>query len=225
MVLTVLIAAAVALPETLPDGRRLTAGDRCSLLSINGKDEGLTREIIRESRVGGRPVWDIVIHQSLPGRQFDMRDHFVLDRRTLSPIALDNRRAGVEHVRLAYRAGRVTGTRLDKGTTIAVDVALPAPVWEGNLWGTTIAALPLQAGKTYTVPFYQYDKGLGSFVFTVTGSESVPTPAGPVEAWTVDVDVGGKTRPTYLIGKNGAELGYRAGAFGERPGGDCSALD
>jgi hypothetical protein len=226
MIVALLLTAAAAAPVTMPDGRRLTPGDRCFVLTLDGKEEGLTRETIRRVRAGGRPAWDVVIHQSLPGRKFDMRDHFVLNEADLSPIAFDNRRDGIDHVRLTYRGGRVTGSRLDKGATVPIDVVLPGPVVEGNLWGTTFGALPLRAGKTFTLPFYHYDKGIGRFIVTVTGIETIPTPAaGPVEAWTVDVDTGGKTRPTYLISRRGAELGYRAGPFAERLGGDCSALD
>jgi hypothetical protein len=115
--------------------------------------------------------------------------------------------------------------RLDKDVPTRIDVPLPGPVWEGNLWGTTIGALPLSDGKTLTLPFYQYDKGVGRFVATVTGSERVSTPAGAVDAWTVELGVGDTSRSTYLIGKDGVELGYRAGPFSEALGGDCSGLD
>jgi hypothetical protein len=143
-----------------------------------------------------------------------MRDHFVLDARDLRPIAFDNARGGVEHVRLAYERDRVTGRKVDKGAVAPVAAVTPGPVWEGNLYGIHIGALPLKQGATFELPFYQYDKGAGRFIFSVTGSETVTTPSGRAEAWVVAVDNGGATRATYLVDKrDGAELGTRAGLF------------
>lgn len=197
-----------------PDGRKVRAGERCYALELNGKAIGTTRQTVRADRLNGRRVWDIVIHQRVPARNFDMRDHFVLDARDLRPIAFDNSRGGVERVRLAYDGVRITGSKQDKGQANAIAVTAPGSVWEGDLYGLVFGALPLKQGAAFQLPFYQYDKGLGRFALTVTGSETVPTPEGPVEAWTVDVDPGGDTRATYLIGKrDGAELGSRAGPF------------
>lgn len=210
----VLLLLAGATSVVAPDGRRVEAGERCYTLEMGGKAIGTTRQTVRADRRGGRPIWDVVIHQRVPSRDFDMRDHFVLDGRDLRPIAFDNSRSGVEHVRLAYDGGRITGTKRGKDGAAAVAVAAAEPVWEGDLYGLVFGALPLRQGAEFQLPFYQYDKGLGRFALAVTGSETVQTPGGPVEAWTVDVDPGGGTKAIYLIAKsNGAELGSRAGPF------------
>ena len=49
--------------------------------------------------------------------------------------------------------------------TISVD--LNGPVWDGNLWGQTFAAMPLSTGASLTLPAYQYESGLGMFYIDV----------------------------------------------------------
>jgi hypothetical protein len=175
----------------------------------------------------GRPVLRIVVHQSVNGGAFDMRDVFTLDAATLRPLRLENTRKGVTHIRAVYGPDRITGERHEAGgTTAAIDVPLTGPVWDGNLFGLTFAALPLAEGATFVLPYWQYDKGFGDFTVRVTGSETVQTPAGPVEAWVLDAGPSPESRLTYLIGKTDhRELGYRAGPGSQMLGGDCSALE
>jgi hypothetical protein len=218
---------AVVAQDTPPiDGARLQPADRCSELLYNGQLIGVSRTIIKAVDHQGIRAWDIVIHQSVPTRSFDMRDHFVVRADTLRPLAFDNSRSGVERVRLVYADTSIAGSRSDKGVATPVAVVAPSPVWEGNLYGPLFAALPLREGGDYTIPSYQYDKGIGRFVVKVTGSETIVTPEGPVEAWTLDIDSGGPFHATYLIAKrDGTELGTRSGPFTSRLGGDCSNLD
>ncbi|MES2096288.1 MAG: hypothetical protein V4459_05980 [Pseudomonadota bacterium] len=221
-----LALAANALPP-VPDGTRLRPTTQCFAMVGGGKMIGATFQRIRAVRVAGRAAWDIVIYQRLSDGRFDMRDHFVLARRDLRPIAFDSSRFGKQHIALTYGATRITGTRVEKdGSTKTVDVPLTSPVWEGNLWGVTFGAMPLGAGATLELPFYQYDKGFDRFHLAVTGSEIVDTPSGKVAAWTVDVGTDPKRIVTYLIDKkSGAELGTRAGGFETRLGGDCRGMN
>lgn len=213
-----------------PDGSRIHEDRACYTITMNrGGIEtpmGVTWQTIERATVGGRAVLRVVVHQRVAGGAFDMRDAFLLDAATLRPIRLENDRKGERHVTLTYGADAVTGERVEDGAVHEVDVALPGPVWEGNLFGVTFGALPLAAGATFEVPFYQYDKGLGAFRVRVTGEETVTTPDGPVAAWVLDVSTGGDGPPlTYLIGKaDGRELGYRSARGGQSLGGDCSAL-
>ena len=214
----------------LPDGTRIHEDRACYTITLNrGGVEtpmGVTWQTIERATVEGRAVLRVVVHQRVAGGPFDMRDTFLMDAATLRPIRLENDRKGERHVTLDYADGRVTGSRTEADGAHAVDAALPGPVWEGNLFGVTFAALPLAAGATFEVPFYQYDKGLGAFSVRVTGEETVTTPEGPVDAWVLDVSTGGEGPPlTYLIGKaDGRELGYRSARGGQSLGGDCSAL-
>ncbi len=211
----------------VPDGNRLKPVNQCFALTRTTQQGqatiGATRQIVRATTRDGKPVWDVVIHQRMAAMAFDMRDHFVLARRDLRPILLENTRDGVSHVRLTYSDDRVTGTRRDKGQDVAVDLKV-GRVWDGNLWGLTFAALPLAVGTRFTLPNYRYDKGVSQFDLRVTGTETVATPSGPTAAWTVDVTTSRGMVVTYLIGKNGTELGTRSAQFGARLGGDCTGL-
>lgn len=186
---------------------------------------GVTWQTIEHVQLNGQAVLRVVVHQSVNGGAFDMRDTFTLAADTLRPIRLENDRKGQRHVTLDYAPDRVVGNRIEGGAPQPVDVALPEAVWDGNLFGVTFAALPLATGTTFRIPFYQYDKGVGAFEIRVTGEEVLTTPEGPVEAWTLEVSPGAGQTLTYLIAKTGRrELGYRHPRGGQTLGGDCSAL-
>jgi hypothetical protein len=224
------IAAAAAL-ATAPDGARLHEDQACyAIYAPQGGQEkviGATWQVIRRDQVAGRPVWRIVVHQRLAGGRFDLRDAFVLDARTLRPLSLETTRNGAPHAALTYADDRVSGFRIDDtGVRHAIDQPLQAPVWEGDLFGPTFAALPLAQGESFELPYFQYDRGLGAFTVKVKGSEKVETPDGVVDAWVLDAGPSRTERLDYLIAKStGRELGYRAPQGGQRLGGDCSGLD
>lgn len=212
-----LTLALIAQTAAVPDGNRLKAGTQCYTMVHGEKVMGVARQSITATRIKGVPAWDIVVHQLMPGGKFDMRDHFVVRRSDLTPITFENRKLGVEHVRVAYSEGKAVATWADKPATTA---AFTGKIWEGNLWGLTFAALPLAEGATFKLPWYQYDKGLGSFDLAVVGSEKV---AGQ-DAWIVEATTDGR-KVRYFIGKTSrAELGYASGPFGQRLGGDCSVI-
>ncbi|WP_313534852.1 hypothetical protein [Sphingomonas sp.] len=217
--LALMLIAAMPMPEAaVPDGSRLREGSACYALTREGKPIGQTWQRVRAATDGGTPVWDIIVHQRVGDGRFDMRDHFVVRRSDLRPLRMDSRRNGVEHVRVRYNGASIQVTRPDHADT---QVLAPGAVWDGNLWGLTFAALPLAEGQTYALPFFQYDKGLGRFTLKVVGSAKVDAQ----DAWLVDADAGNGRIVRYLIGKNpAAELGTETPMFGQRLGGDCSAL-
>ncbi|MBU1384585.1 MAG: DUF3108 domain-containing protein [Alphaproteobacteria bacterium] len=232
--LSLLFALAPALLQdraAVPDGARLAEGGTCYTLSMTRGEVtrpiGVTWQSVARTLRDGRPVLEIVVHQSVNGGAFDMRDEFVLDAATLRPISLTNRRKGEVHVRAAYGADRITGERTgEDGAVTPIDVPLEGPVWEGNLFGLTFAALPLAEGAEFSLPYWQYDKGFGRFSVRVTGSETVETPSGAVEAWVVEAAPGADAPLRYLIGKaDHRELSYRAAQGAQTLGGDCSALE
>lgn len=228
-----LIAAVIiqsAGPAVVPQGDRLVEARNCYVLSMTRAGAttpiGVTWQTVARDRIGDRPVLRVTVHQSVNGGAFDMRDDFVLDAASLRPIALTNLRQGAVHIRLNYASDRITGERLDSGVATPIDVPLTGPVWEGNLFGLTFAALPLSEDATFAVPYWQYDKGFGTFSVRVAGSEIVPTPEGPVEAWAVEAGPDEQRDLTYLISKSDhRELGYRAAQGSQSLGGDCSALE
>ena len=221
-----MLALAASADLVRPDGTKLRPVTQCFAILRDGKEVGSTLQRVTALKVGGRAMWEIVIHQRVAAFNFDMRDHFVVDRRDLRPSWFDSTKSGKRHIALTYTDGSVTGTRTEADGDTPIRQAFAGPVWEGNLWGIAFGALPLQAGAKFELPNYQYDKGIGRFQLEVTGSEDVETPAGKVAAWTVRVGDDPAKAVTYLIDqKTGDELGTRAGPFATRLGGDCSGLD
>jgi hypothetical protein len=224
------LALQTAAPTAVPDGGRLSEERKCYVLSMTragaSTPVGVTWQTTERDTVDGHPVLRVVVHQSVNGGAFDMRDEFVLEAASLRPMSLVNTRQGQVHVRATYGPDRITGETLTDGVSTPIDVPLTGPVWEGNLYGLTFAALPLAEGASFTLPYWQYDKGFGAFSVQVTGSETVRTPDGPVEAWVVAAGPDESRALTYLISKAGnRELSHRAAQGSQALGGDCSALE
>lgn len=214
----------------VPDGARLRPGAVCYAIVQDGRTIGATLQTIRATRADGKRAWEITVHQRV-GASFDMRDHFIVARGDLRPIAFDSRKGsegdkGWHRIAVRYTADRITGTRADANGSRRIDVPLTGAVWEGNLWGVTFGALPLTDGARLTLPVWQYDKGFGRFIVNVVGRERVETQNGPIDAWIVEAGDDPSRLARYRLGvKDGAELGYSADGFAQRPGGDCAGLD
>ncbi len=227
VVLLALLATAGASTPKM-EGARLQAGSTCYAIVAGGKPIGTTLQTITASREGSKPVWDIVVHQKVGNGAFDMRDHFVVDRRTLLPIRMDSQRGhertekGWHRVSVHYGKRSIRGTKETVNGSTPINVPLSGPTWDGNLWGLTFAALPLKEAGTYAVPFWQYDKGFGSFTARVVGSEEVDTPSGKIAAWIVEAGNDPTQLARYSIAKaTRQEIGYVAGPSSQRLGGVC----
>lgn len=224
MIELLLALAQDSIPVT--DGARLAESRTCYTLNMTRGEMvrpiGVTWQTVARGIRDGRPVLEVTVHQSLSSGAFDMRDDFVLDAATLRPISLVNTRQGKVHVTARYGPDRITGERTEAdGTIHPIDVPLDGPVWEGNLFGLTFAALPLAEGASFSLPFWQYDKGFGRFMVRVTGSRMVDG----LEAWIVEGGPEGSDPITYLISKaDQRELSYSAAQGSQTPGGDCSAI-
>jgi hypothetical protein len=213
--LLIALAAQAALPTV--DGSRLQPGTVCYAIARGETVMGATLQTVKAVTANGAPAWDVVVHQRV-GDTFDLRDHFILRRSDLTPITFDSRKAGIEHVAVAYAAGNAVTTRPG---VAPVETKLAGKLWEGNLWGLTFTALPLAEGAHFELPFYQYDKGLGRFNLDVVGSEKV----GDRDAWIVEASSDGPRKVRYLIDKKDrAELGYSGSGFAQRLGGDCTGI-
>ncbi len=229
MLLTFLAAIAGTTVEyTDMQGARLQEGDACYSISAGNTRIGTTRQTITASDEGGVPVWDIVVHQSAGGGAFDMRDHFVLARDSMLPVRMESARGrerserGWHRVRVTYANNRIQGTKETADGVTTLDEPLSAPVWDGNLWGATFAALPLAEGGSYAIPFWQYDKGFGTFTVRVIGSEDVDTPDGPMSAWIVEAGDRPEALLRYQIAKDPRkELGYRSDRGAQQIDGAC----
>jgi hypothetical protein len=214
----------------VPDGSVLTLGDACYAITTkkNGTEQpiGSVFQRIQRRHVNGVDALAIVVHQHLSSGKFDMRDSFLLRRTDLRSISLDTDRDGTPHVHLDYAGDRVTGWKMVNGSKEPIDVGFDGPVWDGNLWGVTFAALPLKDGGNYQIPIYQYDSGKGDFFVTVTGQQSTGTPKGVVGAWVLEAGLKPNERVEYLVGRDPhMELGYIAGPMSQHMGGDCTGLN
>ncbi|WP_157696602.1 hypothetical protein [Porphyrobacter sp. CACIAM 03H1] len=218
MLLTFLAAATgTAVEQSDMQGARLEAGEICYSILAGGKPVGTTRQIITPREENGFPVWDIVVHQRAGGGAFDMRDHFVLVRDTMLPLRMESARGrerserGWHRVNITYSDNRIKGTKETAAGVTPFDVPLSDPVWDGNLWGAAFAALPLAEGGRYEIPFWQYDKGFGSFTVRVVGTEDVETPDGTLSAWIVEAGDQPEALLRYQIARSPRkELGYRS---------------
>lgn len=231
MIANLLLAAVLAV--AVPDGNRLVESTQCfTMYRRTPQGEvvfGHTLQTIEFAEHEGAPALRIVVHQYGANGAFDMRDEFLLAREDLRPIAFQSHFQGAtgrsRDVELLYATDRITGSKTANGKNQRIDVPVSEPVWEGNLWGLTFAAMPLEAGAHFSLPFYQYDKGLGRFEIDVVETKSVATGQGNVEAWVVDAAIEGGPHSRYFIGKDpAAELGYEAKGFRQSAGGDCSAI-
>lgn len=217
-------------PQTVPDGSRLTAGEACYAVELNGHVRGATRQIVREVEHEGRPAWRIEIHQRLPAMQFEVRDIFLVDRQDLSAIRYESDRAAsdrapAQSIRISYGGDQISGSKRVGETVTPIEARLEGPVLDGNLWGLTFTSLDLQVGAHHALSFWHYDKGFGQFSVTVVGDRAVETPDGPVDAWVLEAGDGSGRTTTYLIAKDDhAELGYSAGPFRQTLGGDCTGF-
>src|SRR5687768_6862598 len=107
MFLSLLLATAVG---TIPAGDRLQAGAWCYdvIKSDEGTSQaiGRTRQTVRYATMQGRRVVEVVVDQRM-GRQFALKDTFVLEPDTLRPIELFSEKSGNPHVRSRYGHGTI----------------------------------------------------------------------------------------------------------------------
>ena len=101
------------------------------------------------------------------------------------------------------------------GTPVDSTITFDAPVFGGGWTSEVVRALPLAAGYTATFATLDADRGLTTTTATVTGTESVGTPAGAVEAWTVEVATPAQPA-TYVIAQDTKAL--LAMRFSPQPG-------
>jgi len=229
LALTLGLVGATEAPP-VPDGSRLIAGETCYAVEVNGQVLGATRQVVREVEHEGRLAWRIEIHQRLPAMQFEVRDAFLVDRADLGVIRYESdreasARAPAQTIRISYGEDRISGSKTVGETVTPIEARLEGSILDGNLWGLTFSGLDLREGARHTLPFWHYDKGFGQFTVAVVGDRAVETPTGPVDAWVLEAGDGSGRTTTYFIAKTShAELGYSAGPFVQRLGGDCSGF-
>jgi hypothetical protein len=212
-----------------PDGKFLEPGQYCYTLTTSQdgatKPIGVTFQSISREEVQGVDALAIVVHQHTFDGKFDMRDRFLLRRDDLRPIRFDNDRNGVPHVHLDYSDRHISGWKMVGTKKMPIDEELNGPIWDGNLWGVTFAALPLKAGSSFTLPTYQYDSGFGMFFVAVLDQHEESTPSGRVQAWRIKAGPAKAKQAGYIVSTQpGLEIGYTAGPSSQHLGGNCSDI-
>jgi len=184
---------------------RLREGRTCYDILLRDEKIGATVQTIEAVTEELTPAWKITIHQTVPSRSFEMRDEFLVGRSSLLPISVVSERGGYrnapgwQRVSVEYQGSRITGTRKTKGGVLPINVRTSSPRWDGNLWGPLFASLPLDAGSDFTIPIWQYDKGLGEFDVQVSGSGPYSTSEGTVEAWFFEAGTSPDQRSRYVF--------------------------
>lgn len=235
-VITALLSiASTALAADLPvDGKLLSETEQCFAMVRSTPDGemriGDTWQSVTATEVDGKPAWKVVVHQRGMNGSFDMRDEFLLWQMDLRPISLESvaKRGGetVHEVNLNYSENSAIGEkRMPGGDALKINESFDGPVWDGNLWGLTFAALPLEQGMHYEIPAFQYDKGQGSFVVDVIGTDTVAVNGEAVEVFVVKGGMKDTSQTEYLIRQSPrAEIGYRGQGFSQTLGGDCDGM-
>ena len=222
--------ASVAAQLAVPDGTALNIGDSCyTMFSTTGGKHpiGVTFQSIRPVRAGSLDALAVVVHQHMSDGKFDMRDAFLLRRKDLLPISLENTRFGKPHVHLEYGDRKVDGWKLAKdGHKDEIHLTFATPVWEGNLWGVTFAALPLREGGSYRLPIYQYDSGPDEFLVDVKAPGQNPAVRTSDPQWELRAGTAA-FRADYRVSKGPQRMedSYVAGTQIQEPGGDCSGVN
>ena len=216
--------------STIPDGSHLALGQFCYTITATkegaAKPIGVTYQSISHQHVHGVDALAIVVHQHMYSGKFDMRDSFLLRRDDLRPIQLDTDRDGAPHVHLDYSDKRISGWKMVGTTKQPISVDLSGPVWDGNLWGETFAALPLMSSGVLTLPTYQYDSGLGTFYVDTLGQHQESTADGVVQAWRIKAGLSRNEQVEYIVSTHpGLEIAYSAGPSSQRMGGDCTGVN
>ena len=215
--------------STIPDGSRLALSQYCYTMTATkdgvAKPVGATYQSISRQHIRGIDALAIVVHQHMYSGKFDMRDSFLLRRDDLRPIQVDTDRNGEPHVHLDYSDKRISGWKVVGKTKQPVSVELSGPVWDGNLWGLTFAALPLTSGAVLTLPTYQYDSGLGRFYVDALNENQESTPSGVVQAWHIKAGLSRAEQVEYTVSTlPGLEIAYSTGPSSQPMGGDCSGV-
>lgn len=97
------------------------------------------------------------------------------------------------HIDIVYKNGKATGVAVIPGQmggkdSTSVDVAIPAGVIDDNMLIAIFPGLAWKPGATFSLPVVTSGKGkLVTVTLTVTGTETITLPTGPVETFKVDV--------------------------------------
>lgn len=227
LLFSLLSTTAIAADDLQPNGHLVPEGDYCYTAKAGPKGKEQVMALVRQQVVRKGDKMEVLVHQHIVPRKMDMIDRFTLRAHDMTPNKLDHTMTGGQKVTLTYhmkgKEGHITGTRAGKKAG-PVDVNFTGKIWEGNLWGTLYAALPLDQKTSYSIPMYQYDKNLFSMEISDVRTTTIDFQGADTPVYEVDVKASGRTVTYYIRQSDRLELGYAMPGFSQWLGGDCSKL-
>lgn len=172
---------------------RIRPGTLTYRVLVQGNPFGEETRTITRGTEGGRNVVTVMTATTI-GPILRQHDTTTFDAATLAPIRV--RQAGTMQnqqlfVRLDYDGGRVRGQARTPGrggpTERAIDTTVAAGTIDENQLAMMVA-LPYAAGARFSIPVFSSSEGnVRTLTASVTGEESITTPAGTFETWKVEM--------------------------------------
>ncbi len=148
-----------------------------------------------------------VVSQNIDSNMFTMQWDGRMRVADLSPLSLKQTMAGGPMsmtIDLKQENGRITGTAkqpVQMGGDRTFDLAAPAGTLLPGFDGYALAVLPLESGKTLTLPMLSARSGsIENVTYKVVGEEQVKVPAGTFD--TFKVEAGGEMPTTLWLLKS-----------------------
>ncbi|MDP3773307.1 MAG: insulinase family protein [Gemmatimonadales bacterium] len=187
---------------------RIEPGTVTYRVLLQGNPFGQQTRSISQATEGGRPVLRVITASNL-GPIINQSDTTAMDAATLAPLRV--RQGGTVqgqatslsldydgmHVRGQGHTPRPGGAARD----VTVDTTLAAGTVDNDQLGLLITALPLAAGGRWTfAAFDGAENTVRTMAVSVSGEESVTTPAGTFACWRVEVN-GGQIPVVFFVPK------------------------
>ena len=134
-----------------------------------------------------------VTRVSVPMQGMSVTDSLRADAATLAPRS-HHTTGGPRALALEFSPEGVVGMAAGEAVVVPVDV----PVIDASWIGEVAQSLPFAEGLVATVPAYDGQRGVVTYVLRVTGQQEASGAGAPEAAWIVEVTSGGVTA-TYAI--------------------------
>lgn len=205
LALAVLVLLAVpASAQTAADTLRVVAG--ATPLDVSWLAAGEATYAIRliapmqqdigtatERTTVGDGVATRILTVSVPMQGMRQTDSLRAEAATLAPLT-HHSTGGPRPLALEFSPDGVVGMAAGEAVVVPVDL----PVFDASWIGEVAQSLPFAEGLVATVPAYDGQRGVVTYVLRVTGQQEASGAGGPETAWIVEATSGGVTA-TYAI--------------------------
>jgi|GEM_PF-3187689 len=159
------------------------------LLAPMQQDIGTATE--RTSIAGG--VVTRITTVNVPMQGMRQTDSLRVTAGTLAPLT-HHSTGGPRTLALEFSPDGVVGMAAGEAVVVPVDI----PVFDASWIGEVVQSLPFAEGLVATVPAYDGQRGVVTYVLRVTGQQEASGAGAPETAWMVEASSGGVTA-TYAI--------------------------